>query len=63
MCVPRDQQGARVVSAQGVWEEGKEMSSEISAELNGGDVWGVRFHSQGRQTLSLTPSGQESQRH
>ena len=48
MCVLRDQQGARVVSAQGVWEEGKEMSSETSAKLSGGDVWGVRFHSQGR---------------
>ena len=41
MCVLRDQQGASVVSAQGVWEEGKEMSSERSAGIEVGRCCGT----------------------
>ena len=37
----RDQQGASVVSAQGVWEEGKEMSSERSAGVEVGRCCGM----------------------
>lgn len=57
-----------MVRVQGVWEEGKEMSSERSAELGGGNAMGCEVLLPGEncppgQTLSLNPSGQESQRH
>ena len=57
-----------MVRVQGVWEEGKEMSSERSAELGGGNAMGCEVLLPGEncppgRTLSLNPSGQESQRH
>ena len=68
MCILRDQEGASVVRVQGVWEEGKEMSSERSAELGGGNAMGCKVLLPGEncppgRTLSLNPSGQQSQRH